>query len=33
MDLFDCVVPTRNARHGALFTRAASAHPQRALPA
>ena len=30
MDMFDCVMPTRNARNGALFTGdGASQHPQR----
>ena len=33
IDMFDCVLPTRNARNGQLFTSARPAlHPQRALP-
>ena len=33
IDMFDCVLPTRNARNGQLFTaRGHALHPQRALP-
>ena len=33
IDMFDCVLPTRNARNGWLFTRHGDVkHPQRALP-
>ena len=33
IDMFDCVLPTRNARNGWLFTRYGDVkHPQRALP-
>ena len=33
IDMFDCVLPTRNARNGWLFTRYGDIkHPQRALP-
>ena len=33
IDMFDCVIPTRHARNGQLFTSRAGEHPQRRLQA